>query len=493
MTARRTRPAILAGLSVLAVSTTGMLARVEPFATWFYPFAWYSTLLMTEAAVARRDGDFFFRGRGGFALSLFGWSIPFWLFFELVNFRLANWYYVFVPNDPVERWSGITLSFATVLPAIFLSERALREYGPWRDVPAADHFERRTSAAPEARWRLDARALLALQALGVVCLLLPLAWPRVFFPLVWVGVTLVADPWVYRHDPRNSLLHDLETGRFQRPICLLVGGMAIGLLWELFNVAARGKWIYTVPGLEELKLFEMPVLGFFGFPFLALEGWSAYHALVVAGLAVHADRPSTRGDRGLRPGWALTIGVPAALFSALVLHGMTIGTISSTTPRLEAFDDPVARALGASGYDVFDLADADPLELSATAGIGPARAARGIEWARLVTLRGIGTANAERLRAAGVASLEELAAISSEELTVRLAETGRPVRAAHVRVWVRAARQVAQKTTRSGLLEPPAPVTPRPRCVGADGHDWSGLLTGRTIVLYNLEYSDSSG
>jgi hypothetical protein len=248
-----------------------------------------------------------------------------------------------------------------------------------------------------------------------------------------------------------------------------------------------------VPGLEELKLFEMPVLGFFGFPFLALEGWSAYHALVVAGLAVHADRPSTRGDRGLRPGWALTIGVPAALFSALVLHGMTIGTISSTTPRLEAFDDPVARALGASGYDVFDLADADPLELSATAGIGPARAARGIEWARLVTLRGIGTANAERLRAAGVASLEELAAISSEELTVRLAETGRPVRAAHVRVWVRAARQVAQKTTRSGLLEPPAPVTPRPRCVGADGHDWSGLLTGRTIVLYNLEYSDSSG
>jgi hypothetical protein len=224
--------------------------------------------------------------------------------------------------------------------------------------------------------------------------------------------------------------------------------MAIGLLWELFNASARGKWIYTVPGLEELKLFEMPLLGFFGFPFLALEGWAAYQALVVAGLAVDVPDPGgPPGDRSHapRPGWILAAAALAAIFSALVLRGMEAGTISSTTPRLEEIGDPAARALGASGYDVFDLAAADPGEVAAIAAIGPDRAAGWIEWARLVTLRGIGAENAARLREAGVESLEELAAVSPEELAVRLSVRGAWVSSARVRVWVRAARTALER------------------------------------------------
>jgi predicted flap endonuclease-1-like 5' DNA nuclease len=444
---------VAVGGATLTVAVVGMRAGIEPFATWFYSFAWYSVLLMTDGVVARRDGRFFFLDRPGLALSLFGWSIPFWLVFELLNFRLANWYYVFVPDGATARWIGIAISFATVLPAIFLSERALRVYGPWREFSAVDG--RRPPAGPGTRPRIGPRTLAALQAAGLLCLILPLVGPRFFFPLVWVGVTLIADLWVYRRDPERSLLHDLESRRLRRPVRLLVGGMAIGLLWELFNASARGKWIYTVPGLEDLKLFEMPVLGFFGFPFLALEGWSAYQALVVAGLAADPRRPSDypAGDRpgAPRPGWVLAAAGLAALFSALVLRGMETGTISSTTPRLEAIDDPAARALGGSGYDVFDIADADPAELALAAGIGTERAADWIEWARLVTLRGIGVGNAARLRALGVTSLEELAAASADELTVRLAETGPPVRPARVRVWVRAAREAVQREAAGGV------------------------------------------
>ena len=32
------------------------------------------------------------------------------------------------------------------------------------------------------------------------------------------------------------------------------------LLWELLNSVARAQWIYTVPGLEGAKLFEMPAI-----------------------------------------------------------------------------------------------------------------------------------------------------------------------------------------------------------------------------------------
>ena len=456
---RRATPAALAaaGGATLIVATALMRAGVEPFATWYYPFAWYSVLLVTEAAVARRDGRFFFLDRPRLAFSLFGWSIPFWLFFELLNFRLANWYYVFVPDHPLARWTGITISFATVLPAIFLAERALRTFGPWRE-----DFERsparqqpgRGMAGPEGSdsqghpgSRLPARALLVLQALGLGCLLLPLIWPRWFFPLVWVGMTLVADPYVYRHDPGRSLLADLERGWTRRIARLLVGGMAIGLLWELFNAGARGKWIYTVPGLEELKLFEMPLLGFFGFPFLALEGWAAYQALVVAGAAVDpggrvAPLPerSTGRDRPL-PGIRRLTLILAALFSALVLRGLEIETISSYSPRLSALTGAPVEDLRRAGYrDVFSLARAEPPAVAAATGTKAAEARGWIELARLAVLRGIGTENAARLRDAGVGTVRELAAADPEALARRLEGRGPPVPPARLRVWIRASR-----------------------------------------------------
>src|SRR5690606_38054503 len=125
-----------------------------------------------------------------------------------------------------------------------------------------------------------------LQIAGVVMMVLVLAFPRYCFPLVWGATTLFVEPIVYRRAADRSLLGDLAQGRPGRLYRLLLGGAAIGLLWELYNIRARMKWIYTVPGLEEVKLFEMPVLGFFGFPPFAIECFVLWQALVVAGVAV---------------------------------------------------------------------------------------------------------------------------------------------------------------------------------------------------------------
>ena len=53
-------------------------------------------------------------------------------------------------------------------------------------------------------------------------------------------------------------------------------GGACGLLWEFWNYWAATKWTYTVPYLGGVKLFEMPVLGFLGFPPFAVECWAMY-------------------------------------------------------------------------------------------------------------------------------------------------------------------------------------------------------------------------
>ena len=46
-----------------------------------------------------------------------------------------------------------------------------------------------------------------------------------------------------------------------------------GVLWEFWNYWAETKWLYTVPLPEWLRiqLFEMPVIGFLGFPPFAVE------------------------------------------------------------------------------------------------------------------------------------------------------------------------------------------------------------------------------
>ena len=413
--------------AVFAVSTAGMLRGVEPFATWFYPLAWYPTLVAADEVIRMRTGRRYLFGDPGFAVSAFLWSLPFWLFFEVLNLRMANWYYVFLPDEPVARWTGVLVSFATVLPAVLASRRLLEVFGFARDLSSA-----RLRVAPE----LPA----VLQATGVLFFAAALAWPRVFFPLIWGGVTLLVDPWVYRRDPERSLLGALERGRPGVIAQLLVGGLAIGFLWELYNTQARGKWIYTVPGLDELRLFEMPLLGFLGFPVLALDGWAVWNALVLARLA---REPSTATAARPRLSPMLLSGAAtfALAFSVAALLGMERFTVTSTTPRLDALVGEGAEPLALAGYDAFALAAARPEEIAA-ATMAPEPAAR--DWvrrARLATLRGIGGESARYLERAGIRTLAELAVADPEELTEALVRSGMPhPRRPRVAHWVAAAR-----------------------------------------------------
>ncbi|HET6639340.1 MAG TPA: hypothetical protein VFH82_11240, partial [Gemmatimonadota bacterium] len=134
----------MASAVVLVGSIAGAVAGIEPFATWLYPLAWYPTLALLEAAVVSRGGRFFL-GRPAFLASALAWSVPFWLFFELLNLRLENWYYVSLPRDAAARWLGIALSFATVIPAILVTERLLDALG------VADTLRTRSIRMPRGR------------------------------------------------------------------------------------------------------------------------------------------------------------------------------------------------------------------------------------------------------------------------------------------------------------------------------------------------------
>jgi len=407
------------------------LKGIEPFATWLYHAAWYPTITLMAALIARREGRDPLTANPIHALSLFAWSAVFWFFFELLNWRLSNWYYVNVPADRLERWIGIALAFATVLPAIFLAARLLETWG----------LIRRVRTAPMGVTPLSLRLT---SFAGMVFLALPLAWPRFFFPLVWGATTLLAEPALYRRAPRWSLIADLERGDAGRIIRLLAGGAGVGLLWELYNSVARSRWIYTVPGLENLKLFEMPLLGFLGFPVFALECWSVFHLLACFGVST-PEEPSPAAIRLRRK--AATAGLGVA-FALVVLSGMERYTISSTTPSLvevPGLPPSVAFRLVAAGQSPFEIAREPASKLARETGSSVDEARRWIEAARLVTLRGIGTSNAQRLARIGVTDVATLAIQDPDSLAVRLRDASPdvppPLRPtpAEARIWVKAA------------------------------------------------------
>src|SRR5207247_7377819 len=236
---------------------------------------------------------------------------------------------------------------------------------------------------------------------GCVTLAETVAFPRHLHPLTWVTVWLSAEPLLHRRDPERSLFADIARGRTGRIGRLMAAGLFAGMLWESFNSVARGKWIYTVPFLEHVKIFEMPPIGFVGFPFFALEVWSLYHLL--------APRTGRR-----------TVAT-SALFAVLVLAGMDRLTVSSTTPLLAdlpGVTNGVTSRLREAGYaDLFRVARAPVAELAYRAAISPDEARAAHEAARLSTLRGIGTRHAAALIATGIGTVEALARADPERVT----------------------------------------------------------------------------
>jgi hypothetical protein len=438
----RARIVLAGALLALAVFSALMLRGAEPFATWFYLFAWVPTLIAADALVALtggagRRGEFLLLSRPRFLLSMGAWSGVIWLYYELINLRLLNWYYVFVPSDRAMRWIFTFIAFGTVLPAVFLSEAVLDGLKVARNVRCRP-------------LRISSHFLRILQIIGVIAFLPLLIKPEWFYPLVWGAAAFVIEPIVYRKDPTRSILGDLENGRPGRLLRLLLGGMMIGLTWELLNIRARAKWIYTVPGFEDLKLFEMPVLGFFGFPPFAVECFVLWQALVLAGVATARDPAQRVPAPGAR---VLAAAALAAVFSIGVLAAMEGRTWDSHRPRLDALGDLPARELERAGYDAFSLARAEPQEVAGVAGASVTDAAQWVETARFVTLRGIGQENAELLRLVGITDMETLARANAEELADRLETvTGRDMVPARVRVWVRGARALVR--TQSNNLFP---------------------------------------
>ncbi len=253
------------GLLVMITSETATLAHVEPFWSWNTPIAWTGFILFADALVFRARGHSWIRSEPREFLCLALTSIPLWLVFEFYNRFIDNWYYVGLPENVALRYFGYAWSFATIWPAIFESAELV---AVWRGPSPTRPAHPALPAPP---------ALVAISiAAGAAMLVWPLVWPsRYLAAPVWLGFILVLDP-INARLGAESLLADARRGRYDRLVNLAFSGFLCGFLWEFWNYWSRSKWHYTVPIMEHVKLFEMPLPGFLGFPAFALECFTMY-------------------------------------------------------------------------------------------------------------------------------------------------------------------------------------------------------------------------
>jgi hypothetical protein len=295
------------GLLLLLLSGYCLLQRIEPFTSWFYCFAWWSYILLADNLLLKLRGKSLLHDRRREFWGMLPISVFLWLLFEAYNFVIRNWMYNVAPPQIWVRWPGYAVAFATVLPGIFITSDLLEPLFGGSTKYTASECEPLASAPLT-------RSSYGFILLGLGMSVAPLVWPQYFFPAVWIGPIFLLDPLLEKAGIRNLSL-SIAAGDRRRVWSLMLGGFGCGLIWEFFNFWAGSKWIYSVPFLGEFKIFEMPVLGFLGFPPFALECWILYY--LVKAIPRHMDSSAAR------IGWWIGLGI----VSIIILRGIDSHTV----------------------------------------------------------------------------------------------------------------------------------------------------------------------
>jgi hypothetical protein len=259
-----------AGALIIVAAEVLLFSGNQLVGHWFTPIIWTGYILFVDALVYKIQGrSLLVNDRFEFfAVAII--SIASWWLFELYNAprfwnsNLELWwhYHNLEPNLWVRRL-GYDWAFATITPAML--ETA--------ELFGVTIFRGKTNGT---RIKLSKSMRCFAVVVGVVGVAVPIIYPNErFAPVVWLSFIFLLDPLnALRGWP--SIAGDLVRGDWRRLFSLLTAGLLCGFLWEFWNYWSLSKWTYTVPYFGNIKIFEMPVFGFLGFPPFAIECWAMY-------------------------------------------------------------------------------------------------------------------------------------------------------------------------------------------------------------------------
>jgi hypothetical protein len=229
----------------------------------FFPL-WLGYCLAMDGLVFWRTGTSLLTRSLHKYVGLFLVSAPVWWIFELLNVRTRNWTYIGAEIfTPLEYAFWTTLSFTTVIPAVFGSAEFFASFEFVKRL-------KRGLVIGTAK-----RTTLLFFVLGWIMLAVMLVWPTIFFPFIWLSLYFILEPinvWL----GNRSLTHWTQNGDWRPVISLWLGVLLTAFFWEMWNYYSYPKWVYHVPWGDGLHVFEMPLLGYGGYLPFALELYALY-------------------------------------------------------------------------------------------------------------------------------------------------------------------------------------------------------------------------
>jgi hypothetical protein len=260
------------GIVIIVIAEGLLFGGNQLVGHWFTPIVWTGYILFVDALVYRLEASSLLMTNRLEFLIIALVSIVGWWLFEFYNaprFWKSDlelwWHYHNLEPNLFLRRVGYDWAFATISPALF-------ETAYFFNALVFSHRSGPISLALRPS-RFTLTMLVAFGAVGaIVPLLFPSAW---FAPVIWLSFVFLLDPInSLRGSP--SITGNLSRGDWRWLWSLLASGLLCGVLWEFWNYWALSKWTYTVPFFGNIKIFEMPVLGFLGFPPFAVECWAMY-------------------------------------------------------------------------------------------------------------------------------------------------------------------------------------------------------------------------
>jgi hypothetical protein len=258
------------GFLIIVVAEALLFSGNQIVGRWFTPIVWTGYILFVDGLVyAVRSRSLLMTDRLELLVIVVVSIGAWWLceFYNAPRFWKSDlelwWHYHNLEPNLMLRRAGYDWAFATIFPLLFITA----------ELFTVTIFKRSNAGA---RIRFSQPVLIVFIALGVVGVVGPLLFPSAWFaPVIWLSFIFLVDPInALRGWP--SITGDLARGDWRRLWSLLAAGLLCGFLWEFFNYWSISKWTYTVPYLGNVKIFEMPVLGFLGFPPFAVECWVIY-------------------------------------------------------------------------------------------------------------------------------------------------------------------------------------------------------------------------
>ena len=258
------------GIAIMLLAEGLLFGGNQFVGHWFTPIVWTGYILFVDALVFKLKGrSLVTSDRLEFVIIVLVSIVGWWLceFYNAPRFWRSDlelwWHYHNLEPNLFLRRFGYDWAFATIFPLLFLTAEVFR----------ATIFKQKGRGLAI---KLSRPLLIGLVLLGAIGAIGPLVYPSAWLaPVIWLSLILLLDPLnAMRGWP--SITDDLARGDWRRLWSLLASGLVCGVLWEFWNYWALSKWTYTVPFFGNVKIFEMPVLGFLGFPPFAIECWAIY-------------------------------------------------------------------------------------------------------------------------------------------------------------------------------------------------------------------------